>query len=63
MTKTSNYNTILKMAYGEPETGGCECKSDDESNFNEDDIIKILNAADLNENEPGQQSEPSINGI
>jgi hypothetical protein len=65
MTKTNNYNTILKMAYGEPETGGCECESDDE-NVNEDDIIKILNAVDINENEPGveqQQSEPTINGI
>jgi hypothetical protein len=75
MTKTSNYNTILKMAYGEPETGGCEFKSDDESNFNEDDIIKILNAADFNEkdrpsalfeehsHESREQSEPTINGV
>jgi hypothetical protein len=65
MTKTSNYNTILKMAYGEPETGGCECESDDEGNFNENDLIKVLSNAgfDKKENEPGQQSEPTINGI
>jgi hypothetical protein len=62
------------MAYGEPETGGCECKSDEEGNLNEDDLIKILNAADINENNPSslnehesgleqQQPEPTINGI
>jgi hypothetical protein len=58
------------MAYGEPETGGCECESDEEGNLNEDDLIKILSTADLNENnnehESGleqQQPEPTINGL
>jgi hypothetical protein len=52
MTKTCNYNTILKMAYGEPEpeTGGCECDSDDES-LNEDELINILKNSDLDKKE------------
>jgi hypothetical protein len=79
MTKTSNYNTILKMAYGEPETGGCECESDGESNFNEDDLIKVLIDAGFNEKDESrierfaerntesnslhQTREPTINRI
>jgi hypothetical protein len=66
MTKTSNYNIILKMAYGEPESGGCECESDDESNFNEDDLIKILSDAGFDEKDESRlerSPDPTINGI
>jgi hypothetical protein len=64
------------MAYGEPQTGGCECESDDEGNFNEDDLIKVLSNAGFNEKDrPSVQfeehnesriernPEPTINGI
>jgi hypothetical protein len=71
MTKKNNYNTILRLAYGEPEVGDCECESEDEGNFNEDDLIKALSSAGFIEKEnesrttgdTGEPSEPSINEI
>jgi hypothetical protein len=56
LTKTNNYNTILRLANSQVETvvGGCECESEDdlgEEKFNEDDLIKALSNAGFNEKE------------
>jgi energy-coupling factor transporter ATP-binding protein EcfA2 len=55
MIKTSSYNTIFKLAYGEPEEEEEEEK--EEKEFNEVDLLKALSNAGFNEKEQDRTNE------
>jgi hypothetical protein len=63
MEKTANYNTILKLAYGNQEDmeGGCECsEGDDEGDM--DELINILNGKSETASQ-GTDQQPSLSGL